>query len=319
MSGAAQQTTDNSVHAHRHRKFDGMAAHSSEAPRRPRTDLRAIPPRASLRYTATWPRKRLDALRFRGDPLADAVAEELHARHGGLTNIHDLLSTVRAKAAAPGSSGGAAAAAACPLRAFLDASAEVPAWADAAQIARGQRVHAVHYPAIGLSLFSGSLVGGAQFSNAAIVTALAGNITTDPTRRVRETGALLAALALPGSLLRAGGAAHDSLSRVRLLHAALRHWLPRSGRLKGHASMAPAGVFLPGEVPLNQQDLAITLGIFCYLNLRSLRRMAVVLPRADIEAYVAMWRCAGRVLGIAEELLPASLEEQVRLLATDYW
>ena len=32
---------------------------------------------------------------------------------------------------------------------------------------------------IGLSLFSGSLVGGAQFSNAAIVTALAGNINNE--------------------------------------------------------------------------------------------------------------------------------------------
>jgi hypothetical protein len=34
--------------------------------------------------------------------------------------------------------------------------------------------------------------------------------------------------------------------------------------------MAPPGVYLDGEVPLNQEDLAITLGIFGYLNLRRL-------------------------------------------------
>ena len=70
-------------------------------------------------------------MRFRGDPLADAVAADLHSNHGGLTNIHDLLSTVRAKAAPRGSSS-----CCCPLRAFLDRSSEVPPWADAALIAR---------------------------------------------------------------------------------------------------------------------------------------------------------------------------------------
>ena len=59
-------------------------------------------------------------------------------------------------------------------------------------------------------------MGGAVFSNAAIVTALAGNMTSDPTRRVTETGMLLAALAFPGSLVHAGSEAHDSLTRVRL-------------------------------------------------------------------------------------------------------
>ena len=165
-----------------------------------RTDLKAIPPRSSLKFTGTWTRGRLDSLRFRGDPLADAVAADLHANHGGLTNIHDLLSEVRVKAAPPG--------AACPLRAFLEGSRAVPEWADPALIARGQRVHAVYYPMMGLSLFSGSLVGGAQYSNMAVVTALAGNLTSNPTRRVTETGALLAALALPGSLVDAGSPAH---------------------------------------------------------------------------------------------------------------
>eukprot|EP00931_Biecheleriopsis_adriatica_P041213 TRINITY_DN23586_c0_g1_i4.p1 TRINITY_DN23586_c0_g1~~TRINITY_DN23586_c0_g1_i4.p1 ORF type:complete len:416 (-),score=61.61 TRINITY_DN23586_c0_g1_i4:70-1317(-) len=268
------------------------------------TDLRRIPPRASLRYTQRWSKKRLDQLRLVGDDLGDRVAAELHSKHGGLTKIHDLLTTVRAKAAVEAGDCSSI------FRCFLEGAAVIPAWANREMVERGQRVHAVHLPFMGLSLFSGSLVGGAQFVTAATVTALAGNITTDPLRRINETGLLLAALAFPGSLMDAGSEAHDSLTRVRLLHSALRHWLPRSGRLASHRERVPEQVYVEGEVPINQQDLAITLGVFCYINLRSLRRMGILLSAWDIQCYVHMWRYAGHVLGILDELLPTTLEEQ---------
>lgn len=270
----------------------------------PRTDLKQIPPRASLTYTERFSKKRLSEFRLLGDPLADTLVAELHAKHGGLTNIHDLLATVRHKAANRDGVG-------CDIfRNFLSEIEKVPPWANRSMIERGQRVHAVHLPFMGLSLFSGSLVGGAQFITAATVTALAGNITTNPTRRIDETGMLLSALAFPGSLFHAGSEAHDSLTRVRLLHAALRHWLPRSGRLQPLRSIVPEHMYVEGEVPVNQQDLAITLAVFCYINLRSLRRMGVVLSSWDIKCYVQMWRYAGYVLGIVDDLLPETLEDQ---------
>jgi len=74
--------------------------------------------------------------------------------------------------------------------------------------------------------------------------------------------------------------------------------------------LVPEEIFVEGEVPLNQQDLAITLGVFCYINLRSLRRMGIVLSSHDIRCYVHMWRYAGHVLGICEDLLPKSVEDQ---------
>merc|ERR1712070_737856 len=89
-----------------------------------------------------------------------------------------------------------------------------------------------------------------------------------------------------------------------------RHWLPRSGRLRNMKKMVPDHVYVDGEVPINQQDLAITLGTFCYINLRSLRRMGVVLSDYDIQCYVHMWRYAGHVLGICEDLCPKSIEDQ---------
>ena len=91
------------------------------------------------------------------------------------------------------------------------------------------------------------------------MTALAGNLSNDPVRRVRETGLLLSALALPGSLLKAGSAAHDSLTRVRLLHAALRRWLPRSGRLAAHKKLVPEDIYVEDEIPLCQVPSALNV------------------------------------------------------------
>ena len=68
--------------------------------------------------------------------------------------------------------------------------------------------------------------------------------------------------------------------------------------------------YVAGEIPLNQHDLAITLGVFCYINLRSLRRMGIFLTANDIDAYTHMWRYAGHVLGIHSDLLPESVEVQ---------
>eukprot|EP00451_Oxyrrhis_marina_P003532 CAMPEP_0204276970 /NCGR_PEP_ID=MMETSP0468-20130131/29033_1 /ASSEMBLY_ACC=CAM_ASM_000383 /TAXON_ID=2969 /ORGANISM="Oxyrrhis marina" /LENGTH=423 /DNA_ID=CAMNT_0051253679 /DNA_START=26 /DNA_END=1297 /DNA_ORIENTATION=+ len=274
------------------------------ASRKRRTDLSRIPRRSDLKYTDRFSVEKLSAFRICGDPLADDVANELHERHGGLTKIHDLLTTVRAKAAeCTGPEGDV-------FRKFLAESARVPDWADREMIERGQRVHTIHTPFIGLSLFAGSLVGGAQYPVASVVTVLAGNITTDPLRRLNETGSLLQALAFPGSLVDAGCEAHESLTKVRLLHAALRNWLPRSGRLQRLPEIVPSRILVEGEVPINQQDLAITLGVFCYINLRSMRRMNIILSSQDIVAYVQMWRYAGYVLGIHNDLLPETLEAQ---------
>lgn len=277
---------------------------NNELVQRKQTDLTTIPPRSSLCYTKKYSKDRLNSLRLLGDPTADDIARILDEDYGGLKNIHDLLSTVRKNAKLSDAEGGNI------FRKFLKTTSILPKWVDPEKIKRGQRVHAVHTPFMGLSLFSGSLVGGGQFRTAAVVTALAGNITTDPTRRITETGMLLASLAFPGSLLHPGSQAHDSLTRIRLLHSALRHWLPKSGRLKAHKKLVPRQVYVDGEIPINQHDLAITLGVFCYINLRSLRRMGISLSQEDIQSYVHMWRYAGHVLGIQEDLLPLNLEDQ---------
>ncbi len=171
-------------------------------------------------------------------------------------------------------------------------------------VKRGQRVLTVHSGSMGQSLFTGSLVGGSLFKSASIVTALAGNLSTDPNRRVTETALIIAHLMFVGSLI-PGGKAWESLVRVRLLHSALRYWLPSSGRYNMEK--------MNNEIPINQHDMSITLGLFGYVNLRSIRRLNIILTKDENESFIHMWKYSGYILGIIDELLPNTLEDQEEL------
>ena len=63
-----------------------------------RTNLKVIPSRDELEYTSRFSEEKLNAFRRMGDPLADEVCHSLHYNHGGLTNKHDSLETVRTHA-----------------------------------------------------------------------------------------------------------------------------------------------------------------------------------------------------------------------------
>ncbi len=119
-----------------------------------------------------------------------------------------------------------------------------------------------------------------------------------PQRRVEETAYLIGKMVLPGGLS-PGGESHETLVRVRLLHSALRWHLVSSKRFTH-----------PTEVPINQQDLAITNALFGYMNLRSLRQLGVALSKDEVDSWMLLWRYAGHLLGIHDELLPRSLLDQ---------
>jgi hypothetical protein len=240
-----------------------------------------------LSYVPPYTKEALARWRGVGDPLADAVVADLAAL-GPLGNIHDLLGAVRARAR----SGDPRAAE------LLHEATTVPAWADFSAMEKGQRLIASYAPWMGISLFSGSLVGGAMFIKMARVTAMTGMFSGKPGQRLTQTTAMVTRMAFPGSV-QPGGEAHEVWLRVRLLHAGIRHLLVASGRYRH-----------PTEVPINQQDLAITLALFGYVNVRQLMQLGVRLDRAQIDSFILLWRYAGHVLGIDGALLPRSIEEQ---------
>lgn len=249
--------------------------------------LHVRPAFSDLEYIAPYTEAALDGWRAAGDPLADEIVTSL-AAEGPLKGIHDLLGVVRARAEAGDAR----------CRQLLHDASTLPPWADLAAMEKGQRMIASYAPFMAASLFSGSLVGGAMFYKAALVTAMTGMFASKPTQRLVETTAMVTRMAMPGSIA-PGGEAHEVFLRVRLLHAGLRRFLVDSGRFR-HGS----------EVPINQQDLAITLGLFCYVNIRNLLQLGIRLDRAQIDSFLLLWRYAGHVLGIDAALLPATIEDQ---------
>jgi hypothetical protein len=245
-----------------------------------------------ISYQEPYTEERLQAARQETDPLADAVIADLYQTIK-VRNPDDMLTIVRERAANPEYS---------PLyREFLEEVKRVPDWADFSGMRKGQRLIAAYGGLMGLSLLTGSLVGGYVFFKAAKVTQFTGRLAMpgDISRRLVETGALVFHMSRPDEI-RPGGKAHDTLVRVRLLHAAIRRWIADSGRFRAEY-----------DKPINQEDLAITLSEFSFMNMRNLLRMGVKLSDAEIDSHFLLWRYAGHVLGIQDAWLPKTFDQEI--------
>jgi hypothetical protein len=89
------------------------------------------------------------------------------------------------------------------------------------------------------------------------------------------------------------GSGFISIAKVRLMHAAIRYHLLKSGKWDmnyGH--------------PINQEDMAGTNLAFSLIAIRGLRKLGFVISHSDASAYVAMWNYIGRLGGVNSELLP---------------
>jgi hypothetical protein len=144
-------------------------------------------------------------------------------------------------------------------------------------------------------------VGGYVFVKASLVTSFTGRLAMpgDIGNRLVETAAMVLYLSQPEEI-RPGGKAHETLVRVRLLHGAIRHWIGSSGKWRDE-----------WDVPVCQEDLAITLSLFGFLNLRNLYRMGVRPGDDAIRSHQLLWRWVGHVLGIRDELLSRSPDEEI--------
>jgi hypothetical protein len=88
--------------------------------------------------------------------------------------------------------------------------------------------------------------------------------------------------------------------RVRLLHAAVR------ALIQGHVPRWDGDRF---GLPANQEDEAGTLMTFSWVVIDGLRKLHLDVDPAEEKAYFEIWRIVARLLGVAEPLIPANLEE----------
>lgn len=108
-----------------------------------------------------------------------------------------------------------------------------------------------------------------------------------------------------------GGKGWRAIVQVRLIHARVRrHVIKRcqaSTALSSSTSepdLDDRGFDLSRDgIPINQADLAATLGAFCAVPLLALGQAGVNVSQAEAEAYVGVWRVVGFYSGVAPHII----------------
>jgi len=267
----------------------GRGVFGDEEVRHAMRDLGQLIDRRSASYATRFSEDLLTELMFVGDALADdavAALKEVAYDIGGsqLPKLHELEKRGDPRALA-----------------FFDDVRRRPDWLEPSLLRRGQHLALAYIDLYGVSLMH-SLFAGGMFARATLVTASTGRLGSHPARRIQETGAFIGAILEPGGL-EPDALGFETAVRVRLLHGSIRAWLGKS----------PGFTDAYVGVPLDQTMLAMTLGLFDYLNLRSLARMGVSWSDDDLRAHHHLWRYIGHLLGIDGRLLTASLDEEREL------
>jgi len=90
------------------------------------------------------------------------------------------------------------------------------------------------------------------------------------------------------------------------MHAAIRHLIVHDPRDRWQT--ADLGV------PINQEDLAGTLTTFTAVILDGLRKLEIDVPAPRADAYLRAWQVVGRMMGIVDDVIPATVDEAFELM-----
>jgi hypothetical protein len=88
-----------------------------------------------------------------------------------------------------------------------------------------------------------------------------------------------------------------SIQKVRLIHAAIRYHVNRSGQWQD-----------VWGVPVNQEDMVGTHLSLSYIVLDGLSKLGFYYSQEEAEAYLHLWNVIGAMLGIDEDMLPKSMK-----------
>lgn len=238
-----------------------------------------------------WTDAFLDSMRQTTDPLADDTVNELFQQND-VEAVNSLMrDLIKNDQIVPDR---------LPprIQRYLQESGQFPVWADAEKIKLAEDLFSRHGILICSSLFFSSLPTCYACGKGVQVLHLTARLETDPKRRIAETGQLILDVMAPGGLSADGSGLRDA-QKVRLMHAAIRHLI------RNHSRWQPLWNPDWGE-PINQEDMAGTLLSFSRLPLNTLTKLGVQVTAAEHEAYNHAWNIVGHLMGLRQELLPAT-------------
>ncbi|MDN4506294.1 oxygenase MpaB family protein [Dietzia maris] len=187
------------------------------------------------------------------------------------------------------------------LREYIARLEDTPDWVDWARIERGQKVYLRLGQNAADILLQLSLIGGYRFGGPTDLLVATGGLTGNTTlRRLAETSHWTMSLSIPDGL-RPGGEAWRLTGHVRAMHAVVNH------------AMEPRWDTGHWGLPINQSDLASTLGLFDAVVLLGVRTLGVPVSRNDSDAVMHMWRYVGWLMGVADHYLVEGERERHRV------
>ncbi|MET8113002.1 oxygenase MpaB family protein [Streptomyces prasinus] len=185
------------------------------------------------------------------------------------------------------------------LRDFMERARRLPPWADRAKLETAAGFNETR--GLYLNLLNG--VGGGMLSTAIPREARAVYYSkggADMEDRVAKTSLLGFAV---GDLnaYRPDGDVIVQAVKTRLVHAAVRHLLPRSpgwSRTSGGQT-----------IPISQADMMVTWHSLPTYTMRKLLEWKVPLTPAESAAYLHLWQVTAHLLGIRDEYIPATWDD----------
>ncbi|MBP2371216.1 oxygenase MpaB family protein [Pseudonocardia parietis] len=194
--------------------------------------------------------------------------------------------------------GGPPADAPAPLREFFASVSPEPPWLDRDLLERGGRA----YRRLGRSrddvLLGLSLIGGYRYGGPTELLVRTGGLTGEGAmRRLGETQAWGFAVSRPGGMER-GGEGWRTTVHVRAMHALVADRYERDWDTGEHG------------LPINQSDLAATLGLFNSTAILGCRLLGRHVSRTESDAIMHLWRYVGWLMGVDADWLFDTEREQ---------
>ncbi len=228
-----------------------------------------------------------------GDPQADAVMAEL-VRHDAAVSQPWITKGIES---------GPSAIADAPdvVRAFFADIDAPPPWVEPARFLPGCR--AFHRNS---EMFIGAFVAAVLIEGFSTLISqsfnITGRIVDQGVRRLKQNNRQLVEIFLPGGLDRDGDGWKLSV-RVRLVHARIRQLLKTAPEWEEEA----------WGTPLSAAHMGFATAAFSGLLLKRAAMLGVTLSDEERDSFMQVWRYAGHLMGVPDDLLFTSEEDALRL------
>ncbi|MDJ1132131.1 oxygenase MpaB family protein [Streptomyces iconiensis] len=182
------------------------------------------------------------------------------------------------------------------LREFMDTARHLPTWADRDKLDRAARFNETR--GFYLNVLNG--IGGGMLSTAiprearAVYYSKGGADMEDRVAKTSKLGFAVGAL----NAYQPGGSIVVEAVKTRLVHAAVRHLLPKSPGWSGTSGGQ--------KIPISLADMLVTWHTLPTFAMRRMRDWDVPISSADSAAYLHIWQVTAHLLGIRDEYVPAT-------------